>query len=353
MCRMRRCWWAVLALVLSCLSASAQTPAAPPPAAGTYSPASPGIAARVNGQPIPETAVQRALDRVPPAKKDETRPKVLDAFIDNILIDQYLLQLPQYGVDKAEVDKREEQVRAELKKQNKDFGKMLEEMKLTEAELREQIAADARWTNFCTAEATDAKLKQLFDSEKEVFDGTLVRARHILLTPPMNDPKAVEEATAHLRELKKKIETRVAAGMAAVPTDIDNLTREKHRRELLDDAFADAAKNNSQCPSKAQGGDVDYFQRSGKMVEPFSKAAFALKPFQMTDVVPTQFGVHLILQTDRRPGLEVKFEEIKEDVKDEFCDRLREQLLTKIKPRAKIEITPAPKTEAPPLQAPK
>ena len=49
---------------------------------------------------------------------------------------------------------------------------MLEEMKLTEAELREQIAADLRWNKFCDAQADDAKLKQLFDSEKELFDGT-------------------------------------------------------------------------------------------------------------------------------------------------------------------------------------
>jgi peptidyl-prolyl cis-trans isomerase C len=353
MSRMQRCWWAAPALVLSCLSASAQTPLAPPPASVVPAPAAAGIAARVNGQPIPETAVQRALERVPPAKKDEARKQILDFLIDNVLIDQYLLQLGQYGIDKAEIDKREEQVRSDLKKQNKDFGKMLEEMKLTEAELREQIAADAHWTNFCKAEATDAKVKQLFDSEKDVFDGTLVRARHILRTPPMNDPKAVEAETALLLDLKKKIEARVQAGMAALPMDTDNLTRETHRRELMDDAFADAAKVNSQCPSKAQGGDVDYFQRSGKMVEPFSKAAFALKPMQMSDVVQTQFGVHLILQTDRKPGLDVKFEEIKDDVREEYCDRMREHIVAQVKPRAKIEITPAPRTDTLPAPTPK
>ena len=88
---------------------------------------------------------------------------------------------------------------------------------------------------------------------------------------------------------------------------------------------------------------MDYFQRSGKMVEPFSKAAFALKPYQMSDVVRTQFGVHLILVTDRKEGLPVKYEDIKDDVKDEFCDRLRDQVVAKVKPTAKIEILPAPK----------
>ncbi len=89
---------------------------------------------------------------------------------------------------------------------------------------------------------------------------------------------------------------------------------------------------------------MGYFQRSGKMVEPFSKAAFALKPFEMSDVVQTPFGVHLILVTDHKAGfVDVKYEDIKDDVKDEFCDRLRDQVVAKVKPTAKIEILPAPK----------
>jgi peptidyl-prolyl cis-trans isomerase C len=329
----QRLWWAIPALVLSCLPASAETPAAPPAPAG--------VAARVNGQPISETTVQRALERVPREKQDEARKEILDYLIENALIDQYVLQLPQFTASKDEIDKKEDELRADLKKQNRDFNKMLEQMKLTEAELREQIAADLRWNKYCDSEATPDKLKQLFNSEKEVFDGTMVRARHILLTPDVKDAKAVEAESAKLRGIKKEIEAKVDAGMKECK-ETDPLAREKKRRELLDDAFADAAKQYSQCPSKAQGGDVDYFQRSGKMVEAFSKAAFAAKPFEMTDVVPTQFGVHLILVTDRKAGLDVKFDDIKDDVRDEFCDRLREQLVAKIKPKAKIEIAPAP-----------
>jgi peptidyl-prolyl cis-trans isomerase C len=349
--RMQRCWWTVPVLALLCLSASAQPPA-PLPVLPAL-PVAAGVAARVNGQAIPESAVERALDRVPPAKRDEARKQILDFLVENVLIDQYVLQLPQYAVEKKEIDAKEEEVRAELKKQNKEFAKMLEEMKLTEAELREQIGADLRWTKFCTDLAKEDQLKKLFDSEKELFDGTMVRARHILLTPPMTDAKAIAEASAQLRTIKKEIESKVDEGLAKLPAATDPLAREKERRTLLDDAFAAAAKDKSQCPSKMQGGDVDYFQRSGKMVEPFAKAAFALKPFQMSDVVQTQFGVHLILLTERKPGLDVKFADVKDDVKDEFCDRLREQVVAKIKPRANIVITPAPKSAVLPAPMPK
>jgi peptidyl-prolyl cis-trans isomerase C len=349
--RMQRCWWAAPVLVLSCLSASAQPPPAPP--VPSVPPAASGVAVRVNGQPIPESAVDRALDRVPPPKRDEARKQILDFLVENVLLDQYVLQLPQYAVEKKDIDAKEEEVRAELKKQNKEFPKMLEEMKLTEAELREQIAADLRWTKFCADMAKEDQLKKLFESEKVLFDGTMVRARHILLTPPMTDPKAIADAAARLRVIKQEIEAKVDAGLAKLPAEADPLAREKERRALLDDAFAAAAKEKSQCPSKVQGGDVDYFQRSGKMVEPFAKAAFALKPFQMSDVVQTQFGVHLILLTERKLGLEVKFADVKDDVKDEFCDRLREQVVAKLKPRANIVITPAPKGAELPAPMPK
>ncbi len=156
--KMQRYGWAVPALVLSCLSAW-----------GADAPGSSGIAARVNGQPIPESAVQRALEHVPPAKHDEARKEVLDHIIETVLIDQYVLQLPQFTASKEEIDKKEEVVRAELLQQKKDLNKWLEEMKFTEAELRQEIAADVRWNKFCDAQATDARLKQLFDSETECF----------------------------------------------------------------------------------------------------------------------------------------------------------------------------------------
>ncbi len=328
-------WGLASAFALSCLSASAQPPA-PPAAAGS------AVAASVNGQPILESAVQRALEHVPPTKRDEARKEILDHLVETAVVDQYILQLPQYTAAKEEIDKKEEVVRAELQQQKLDFNKWLGEMKFTEPELRQEIAADLRWNKFCDSQADDARLKQLFASEKDVFDGSQVRARHILLTPALTDAKAVETATTQLRAIRKEIEAKVDQGMAECK-ETDALKREERRRQLLDDAFAEAARTNSQCPSKAQGGDVDYFQRSGRMVEPFSKAAFALKPFQMSDVVLTQFGVHLILVTDHKAGLDVKYDEVKDDVKDEFCDRLREQVVAKYKPTAKIEILPTPK----------
>jgi parvulin-like peptidyl-prolyl isomerase len=172
-----------------------------------------------------------------------------------------------------------------------------------------------------------------------MFDGSLVRARHILLIPASNDPKVIEQTRQQLLAVRKQIEDTAAAGLAKLPANTDNLAREKARARLIEETFAAQAKEKSACPSKKQGGDVDWFPRAGSMVEPFAKAAFALKPYQMSDVVQTQFGLHLILAIDQKAGkTAVKFEETKDDVKEIFAGRLREQLCEQLRAKAKINM---------------
>lgn len=64
-------------------------------------------------------------------------------------------------------------------------------------------------------------------------------------------------------------------------------------------SFEDAAKEYSQCPSKAQGGDLGYFGR-GMMVKEFETAAFDGEVGKVTDPVKTQFGWHLIKVIDKK-----------------------------------------------------
>ena len=117
----------------------------------------------------------------------------------------------------------------------------------------------------------------------------------------------------------------------------------KKAAELLDRIFADVAAKESSCPSKENGGNLPWFQRAGMMVEPFARTAFALKPFQMSDVVATQFGYHLIMTIDRKPGRDVKFDDVKLIVREVYSDRLREAVIAAMKPSARIVIHPQPK----------
>ena len=101
-----------------------------------------------------------------------------------------------------------------------------------------------------------------------------IRASHILLTTEGKDDAAVRaKAEQVLKEAKSGAD------------------------------FAALAKKYSQDESNAQqGGDLDYFTR-GRMVGAFETAAFALAPGEMSDLVKTEFGYHIIKVTDRKPAI--------------------------------------------------
>jgi peptidyl-prolyl cis-trans isomerase C len=330
----------VLALAFG-LPAIAQTPPPAKPAA-TPSVSPTVVAATVNGEPIYEMAVQRSLERLPPARRAETRPTIINQLADNLLIEQHLIQ-KGIKVEKADVDKRVSEMREGMKKINKDFDKMLAEFKITEAELRQHIAAETRWYKYVNGQANDKALKTLFDANKDLFDGSAVRARHILIPPTSSDPKAAATIIAQMRQIKKDVLAKTEAGLAKLPANTDKLAREKARGTLIAEAFAAAAKEKSQCPTKSNGGDVGWFQKAGPMVAPFSQAAFALQPNEIGDVVHTPFGYHLILVTERKPGREVKFEDMKELVKEFYAEQQHDKMAGELRLGAKIVINPPPK----------
>jgi peptidyl-prolyl cis-trans isomerase C len=310
----------------------------PPAATAPAATAANAVAAKVNDQTVSQVAVNRALNAIPVADREKSRADVLQHLIENLLIDQYLAAL-KIAVEPKEVDAQIEAFKLEIKKSEQDYATVLKKIELTEAELKEQIFNQLRWEHFVNEHATEKVLLDMFNKIPEGFDNSAVRARHILI-PSGNTEKEQKEALAKLQAIKQNINAQVTAEMAKLPEQIDNVTKAKKRDGLVDEFFAAAAKQYSTCPSKNAGGDLMWFPRIGGMVEPFAKAAFALKPFEMSEVVATQFGYHLILVTDKKPGRPVKFGDVKEEVKEVYSVKLREAVIAKMKPQAKIEITP-------------
>jgi peptidyl-prolyl cis-trans isomerase C len=315
-------------------------PAPPPAEAPLPPPPDNAVAATVNGRPILERAVYRALRQVPKEKRDEARKEIVNFLVENAIIDQYLEAL-KVTVDPKDVDAQFLKVKKEIEDNKQKFEDMLKKLYLTEAELRTQIAGQLRWDKFVDMQGKEPVLRNMFDKNKEMFDGSMVKARHLLLSPAKGDAQAAADAKAKLAGFKKQAEDAGQDAVSKLAAGADNLAKEKARAGGVEGTFADLAKKESSCPSKVQGGDIGWFPRAGRMVEPFARAAFALKPYQISEPVQTEFGYHLILVTERRAGKDVKFEDVREMVKDVYSDRLREAVLAQMRPRARIVINPA------------
>ena len=327
--------WTALLIVGVANHAQAQTAKQidPPPESKYPPPPAPTvIAATVNGQDIPELAVYRGLLRFPAPKWKAARTEILNYLIDNTLVDQYLGQL-KIPVEPKEVDDRFAQIVDEAIKDGRNIKDILNKLHLTEPELRKELHAALRWDKFVLQQGTDKVLRDYFQKNTAMFDGSQVQARHILIAA-----KDDAEAQTRIATLKKGIEEAVAKELANVPSGADKLTVEKERIKANLTVFAAVAERESTCPSSKQGGDLGWFRRVGDMVEPFARTAFALQPFQLSDAVKSEFGYHLILTVERKAGREVSFDDAKNFVAEIYGERLREAILTSYKPRSKIEI---------------
>jgi peptidyl-prolyl cis-trans isomerase C len=331
-----------IAVVVAAASAQDTVPAPQPLTAPPPLPPAGAVAAKVNGREIPELAVYRALLPIPEEQRGKARQEIISLLIENALIDQYLEQL-HIEIAPNAVETRFKDLQSDAtKKDPKGFENMLKAMYLTEADLKAQLGNELRFEKFVEQQATEKNLRAMFDGNRAMFDGSMMRARHILITPPEGNAPAATQAREKLLAIKKEVEDRAAQAADKAGAGADNLAREKARIKTLDDAFADFATKESACPSKKDGGNLPWFPRigAGAMVEPFARAAFALKPYQMSDVVATQFGLHLILAADQKPGQDVKFEDVRDFVKDVYADRLHEAIVARMRPSASIAINP-------------
>lgn len=114
------------------------------------------------------------------------------------------------------------------------------------------------------------------------------------------------------------------------------------KRRCLDENFAELARDCSDCPSGARGGDLGYF-KPGDMVQSFSEAAFAQPLGEIGEIVETPFGFHLIKVTGREEGEALTLEEaapkIRQFLKGEAAAKHLKTWVEELKSRATIEIS--------------
>jgi peptidyl-prolyl cis-trans isomerase C len=202
------------------------------------------------------------------------------------------------------------------------FKSALAQLNMTEVEVRAQIGRGLAIRELIDEKIaskiaiTEAQTKAYYDDNPEMFkQPEQVKASHILIKVESG------AAEAQKTEARKKIESvqqKVKSG----------------------DDFAQLAKEYSEGPSKTRGGDLGYFRR-GQMVKPFADAAFAMQKNEVSDIVETRFGYHLIKVYDKKPAQTLAYADVKERltqrIKQEEIEKQTTQYISQLKKEAKIE----------------
>lgn len=262
------------------------------------------ILARVNGQQISAAELKRAEKivtankpglKIPPTLQKEFEQQVLNQLVSSELLFQ--------ASQKLEIKDLEQQTEARLAQIKKGFAKpeeydrSLKEIGMDEEAFVKSVRRDlaiAQFVNSTIADkitVSEEEIKKFYEQNPAAFHTPeQVRASHILIGI---DPKGGQEA-------------RKAAYQKAVQL----------RAELAKGAdFATLAKENSTCPSSKQGGDLGFFGK-GRMDPGFEKEAFALKEGELSQVVETRFGYHVIKLVERKKSEEIPFATARQKIED-------------------------------------
>ena len=288
-------------------------------------------AAVVNGSVITQADLEREMagaqrrlsgmgKPLDDAQLVEIKKKAIERLIERELLYQES-QKKGIKVDEAAVNEQLETLKKRFPSEA-ELKNALTKMNMSEANVKSQFARGMAIQKFIDNElvqkitVSDKEIKTYYDSNPDFFrQSEQVRASHILIKV---DPQAEESQKAEARKALEKIQLKLKEG----------------------DDFSALAKESSQCPSSAKGGDLSYFKR-GQMAKPFEDAAFALKPGEVSDIVETRFGYHLIKVVDKKTKSMIPYQ----DVKDRLGQHLKQEkarkevslYLEKLKQEAKIE----------------
>ncbi|MFZ7111247.1 MAG: SurA N-terminal domain-containing protein [Desulfatiglandales bacterium] len=148
---------------------------------------------------------------------------------------------------------------------------------------------------------SEQQVRDFYEENIEIYkEKKQVKARHILFRLDQN---ATEEAEKTTKEAAEKVLEKARKG----------------------EDFAALAKEYSEGPTKEKGGDLGYFSQ-GQMVQPFEEAAFDLKKGEVSDLVKTQFGYHIIKVEDTKEARTKGLEEVRDQIAENLAKTVRADL---------------------------
>jgi peptidyl-prolyl cis-trans isomerase C len=276
-------------------------------------------AAVVNGDPISMADVEAMLALrpaelfpIPEAQKRLIRHEILELLISERLMKQFLAKHAP-PVEPAEINRQMAALTDALKAQGKTLPEFCKESRQTEAQIRSGLVTMLQFNGYARKLATEDELKKYFADNIDFFQKTTVRLSHIVMRVPAAAPATEREET---RQRLLALRQKIVSGQIT---------------------FADAAREYSQCPTAPKGGDIGLVRRKWDLDESVAKAAFALKKDEVSEVVESAYGLHLLKVTERLEGKKVEFITVIDDVRDNYVEEMRQKLVIDLRRKARIE----------------
>lgn len=241
-------------------------------------------------------------------------PQIIEGLVSKTLLDNECVK-QNIVVSDDDLKSEIEMIKSDLP-EGATLEEMMERSGMTQAAFESEVAGRIKLKKLLNIpDPTDEQVKAYYEENKEYFEvPETVRARHILIK--------VEETDSDETKADKKAKA------------------EAIRKELVDGAdFAKLAEERSDCPSSRQGGSLGNVRR-GQMVAPFEEATFNLKTGEISEVVETQFGYHIIEAIEHKDAKALKFDEvaprIKSVLKSEEFQKKAGEIVESLKEKAAI-----------------
>ncbi len=288
----------------------------------------------VNGQPVSPESIQFELERLihfyaqHGMPEDQIRKQLpqlqkqaTDQAVGSLLLmtEANRLDIP---VGEDEIDLQVQTIIKQIGGQEA-FDKALAERKTSLADFRQQLKRGRRVDKLVervtsgAKDPTEAEIRQHFEDHRSEYEkGERVLAQHILITPDGDTATSKAEAREKITAIRRRI---VEEGKS----------------------FSDEAAAHSMCPSGKEGGSLGWFSR-GMMVPEFDKAAFEMRDGEVSDIIETQFGYHIIYKTAHEDAGEADFDEVREQIRDFLRHNRKGELMAafvnELRSKANIEV---------------
>ena len=277
------------------------------------------VVAIVNGEevlagPVEEILTRRMIEyqrqtgeKFPPKKIEQARRQLIEQLINETVIMQAVEKAP-FKVSESNINARLTQA-VEVLGGKEAFADYLKQSNYTEKQFRADLAADIKASMLMEQQmgmptVTVAQAKEFFDNHKNEFIlPESINVSHILLTVDPTAPIATQKMfKAELREIKKKIES-------------GKMT------------FEQAAEKYSECPTAKNGGKIGVLSKADTSISPlFAKAAFSLPVSNISDVVESEMGDHLIFVTQKNAVHTASFDEVEYKLIDYMTEKKKRDL---------------------------